>query len=207
MSLPGFETRTKTTAVIDLHQQQDDIFSHFNDTTRNEIRKTYNISDFKVVSLDRNFDEAYILYKKFEYKQGRVPFTRNDLKDCLIFSAYLKGDMISAIFVDKGVNDLRIRYIFSKRLQTEDKELYKMIAYATRRVMWEVCIWGKANHFHSLDLASINFQNPDVANITQFKMSFGGEVVNEYTYVYKSFLFKIFEKLAGPKNYIKKLFH
>ena len=40
MQLPDFETLVKTTAIIDLIASKDKIFRKFNDTTRNEIRKT-----------------------------------------------------------------------------------------------------------------------------------------------------------------------
>jgi hypothetical protein len=206
LSLPKFRTRTKTTAIIDLNDEEDEIFKKFNDTTRNEIRKTYKLPEIKIVADDKNFDGVYSLYKNFEYEQSRVPFSKNNLKNCMIFSAYLNGSVISGIFVDVGEKDLRIRFIFSKRLETEDKEMYRTIAYATRRLMWEICLWGKAGGYNSLDLASVNFKNPDVSNITQFKMSFGGKVINEYTYTYKSFAYSIIEKLVVVKNAIKKIF-
>ena len=65
-----------------------------------------------------------------------------------------------------------------------------------------------------LKAAIVNFKDPEVAGITKFKMSFGGDVVNEYTYIYKSAAFRYFEKLAYLKVIslrflysIKKIFH
>jgi hypothetical protein len=36
--------------------------------------------------------------------------------------------------------------------------------------------------------------------ITKFKMSFGGEVVSEYTYSYSSPLYRLFERLVKLKK-------
>ncbi len=201
--------RDKKTPVIDLTPETDQIFARFSDTTRNEIRKTQHIPDLDIVSEDGNRKEAYNLYKKFEYKGGRVPFAESDLRDCVIFSAYYKKEIISAIYVDTGSNaagkQLRVRYIFSKRLEIEDRELYKIISNASRRLVWEICQWGKAHSFLSLDLATINYNSPAAAGLTEFKMYFNGQIVPEYTYIYKSPVFTLFEHLVVVKNFVKRL--
>jgi len=203
--LPGFDVLTKTTALISLGEKEDDILGKFNDTTRNEIRRTYKNKNLKFVTDDKNFDESYSLYKDFEYTQGRVPVSGKELKKIKLFAAYFKEEMISAIYVAESFPYLRIRSIFSKRLKTDDKETRKIISNATRRLTWEVCLWGKKNNFKSLDMASVNFKNPKTATITKFKMSFGGKVVNEYTYIYKSNWFKFFEKFVFVKIRLLKL--
>ena len=55
MQLPDFETLVKTTAIIDLIASKDKIFRKFNDTTRNEIRKTERNDILKFISDDNNF--------------------------------------------------------------------------------------------------------------------------------------------------------
>jgi lipid II:glycine glycyltransferase (peptidoglycan interpeptide bridge formation enzyme) len=214
LSLPDFRVRTKTTALISLTGSEDDIFKKFNDTTRNEIRKSERTEGLKIISDDKNFDGAYSLYSDFEYSRGEAPFSKKALKECIVFSAYYNNEIVSGIFVDLGKPYLRVRYIFSKRLDIDDKEAYKIVSNSTRRLIWEICLWGKKNGFVSLDMASVNFKDPEVAGITKFKMSFGGDVVNEYTYIYKSAAFRYFEKLAYFKIIIlrflysiKKIFH
>lgn len=197
--------RDKTTAVIDLARTEDELFTAMNDTTRNEIRRTYKMTDLKIVEKDANRSGVYDVYAKFEYSQGRVPFPESNMKDCVIFSAYFKGELISSAYLDVGGNALRIRYLFSKRLKTEDTELYKTIGFAGKRLIWEMCVWGKKNNFASLDLATVNLTDTAKAGITKFKMSFGGRLAPEYSYVYKSKLFVWFEKLAVWKNYFRKL--
>lgn len=206
MDLPGFDVITKTTALIGLDDVEDDIFKKFSDTTRNEIRKTYRNEDLKFIADDKNFEESFILYRSFEYAQGRVPVSTEDLRKTKFFGAYYKGALISGLYIIESSPYLRIRSIFSKRLgASDDKELYKIIGNSTRRLVWEVCLWGKKNNFTSLDLASVNFENPKTANITKFKMSFGGKVISEHTYIYKSDLFKFFEKFVFVKLFLYRL--
>lgn len=207
LSLPDFRVRTKTTTLIGLSGQEEDIFKKFNDTTRNEIRKSEKTAGLKIISDDKNFDGAYSLYSDFEYSRGEAPFSKKALKECVVFSAYYNNEIVSGIFVDLGKPYLRVRYIFSKRLDIDDKELYKIVSNSTRRLVWEICLWGKKNGFVSLDLASVNFKDPEVSGITKFKMSFGGDVVNEYTYIYKSLVFRYFEKLAYLKIVVLRFFH
>lgn len=205
LDLQGFNLRTKTTALISLNGEEKDIFGKFGDSTRNAINRTYKDENFKFEFGDKNFEKAYKLYSKFEYMQKRTPFPANVFRDVKLFSAYYKDEIVSGIFVYESGHYLRIRSIFSKRLVTKDKKIYRIIANSSRRIMWEVCLWGKKNGYYSLDLASVNFKNPKTANITEFKMSFGGDIVTEYTYIYKSKLFSFFEKFVAVKLLILRI--
>ena len=205
LNLEKFKLRIKTTSLIDLQQNQDNIFSKFSDTTRNEISRTYKNNNLEFKFFDQANDESYQLYQNFEYLQHRIPIAKPSLKDCVLFGAYYQGKLISAIYVIKTRPYLRIRSIFSRRLKSSDKELYKVISNASRRLIWEACQWGKQERYQSLDMASVNFKNPKTANITKFKMSFGGEVINEYTYTYTSFAYRLLEKTIKIKKIIFKL--
>jgi len=196
LSVDNCKLRTKTTSLVKLDRDEDEIFSKFSDTTRNEIRRTFRNDELKFVFSDNITDDSYQLYKRFEYLQGRVPVSKKSLQQCVLFSAYYRGEIISAIYVMKIKPYLRIRSIFSKRLEIEDKDLYKVISNATRRVVWEVCLWGIKNNFSSLDMASVNMSNPKTISISKFKISFGGDIINEYTYIYKTKIFTWFEKIV-----------
>lgn len=204
LDIPNTQLYSKPTLLIDLKKSENEIFYTFNDTTRNEIRKTEK-------NVELNFDnccnidkKSYELYKIFEYSQKRVPVSFSDLKEVIFFGANFKNELISGIYVIKSYPYLRIRSIFSKRLEADDKELYKMIGYSTRRIVWNICLWGKQNGFVSLDMASVNINNPKTESIARFKMSFGKDLVPEYTYIYKTELFKLFEKVVFIKIFFKK---
>ncbi len=197
--LPHFTVVTKNTALLDISDPKK-TFTQFSHTTRNEIRKTYNEPRLAFVSEDKNTKELYTMYCAFELSQKRVPIDYNEFAKFTFFGAYLDGELISAISVVESMPYIRIRSIFSKRLNTlSDKEKYKMIGYASRRLMYEICEWGHTHHFVSLDLASVNLTDTSKKGITGFKMSFGGQHANEYTYTYKSTFFVFFERFVWLK--------
>lgn len=193
-----FSVFHKLTPNIYLEQDLENIFSKFNETTRNEIRKTFKNPDLKFVSEDRNFDEIYKLYRNFEYAQKRVPFSKGVMKDYLAFGAYYKNELISIILCFKSFPYLRIRSIYSKRLEIEDKEKYKVISNATRRLVYEICKYGKEHGYKLCDMGSMpaDLEDKKKSGIAHFKGSFGGKLEDEYMYTYKSKLYKIFEKLV-----------
>jgi len=202
MDWPDCFEQIKTTAVIDLTPPLEDIFQKFHKTTRNEINRSGRTPSLHFVSDDKNKKVAYKMYSDFEYSQNRVPMPRSLFSKYLLFGAYSKNKLISAVTLSPALPYLRIRSIFSQRLAASNSEERKNVSFSSRRLIWEICCWGKAKNFKSLDLASVNFNNPKTANITRFKMSFGGKVINEYTYLYKTSTFLLFERLARLKNVI-----
>lgn len=191
--------------LIDLCKSLPEILQGFNDTTRNEIRRTEKINKlfFRNGSLPNT--ESYKLYSDFEFSQRRVPVNFQAISSTLLFSAYYNNEIISGVYLISAGKYLRIRSIFSKRTNAGDKEVYKIIGYATRRIIWEICKWGKNNGYVSLDMASVNINNPKTLSIAKFKMSFGKELVPEYTYIHKTKAFAFFEKMVVVKILFKKL--
>jgi len=201
-----FHINHKLTPNIYLNEDLDRIFSRFNETTRNEIRRTFKNSDLKFMARDKNFDKIYDLYKNFEYNQGRVPFNRGAMKEFSAFSAYYKGELFSLILCFDSFPYLRARSICSKRLEIEDKEIYKTISNATRRLIYEICKYGVEHGYKLFDLGSMpaDLKNKKKAGIAAFKGSFGGKLEDEYTYTYKSKLYRFFEKLVKIKLFLLK---
>ena len=205
LTLTDFDRLVKKTALIDLSTTLSEIFAGFNNTTRNEIRKTEKNNRLVFKIEDDNYEELYNLYKKFEFEQGRVPISFIEFREYPIFAAYLDDEPISAVSVFSGGKYVRIRSIFSKRLAVDDKEIYKIISNASRRVIWDVCKWAKEQGFSFLDMASVNLNNPKTASIARFKMNFGGKLIKEYTYLHKSKTFRFFEKLVAIKHFFKRI--
>lgn len=202
-----FQVNRKLTPIIHLDQELDNIFANFNDTTRNEIRKTFKNEELKFVAEDKNFDEIYELYKKFEYSQGRVPFSQKAMKDYLAFTAYYQNKLVSLILCFNSFPYLRARSICSKRLETQDREKYKIISNAGRRLVYEVCRYGQQRGYKLFDLGSINLEDKQKEGVAGFKSCFGGQLENEYTYTYKSKLYNFFEKFVAVKLFLLKIFN
>lgn len=203
--LPNFHVKIKDTPVIYLNKTIEEIFQNFNSTSRNEIRKTFDnkIKGLKFIVDDPNLEANYQLSKHFEYQQGRVPEPIAAYHGCKLFAAYYKDELISSIICYDNGQVLRAKAICSKRLETKSKDLYKIISYSTRRLIYEVCQYGIKNGYAMFDLGSVNFAKEKLA---QFKMNFTDDLIKEYTYTYKSSLFKLFERGVFLKKFAKKLF-
>lgn len=204
-----FHVHHKLTPNIYLDKDLEDILLGFGASTRNQVRRTFREPDLKFVSNDKNFNEIYNIYKSFEYAQGRVPFSKKAMKDYLVFSAYYKGELISLILCFDSFPFLRSRSICSKRLETEyrDRKKYRIISIATRRLVYEVCKHGKERGYKLFDLGSMpsNLKDKKKAGIAEFKSSFGDRLEDEYTYTYKSKIYRTFEKLVGIKLFLFKI--
>lgn len=199
LDLPECKLREKDTSLIDLTLPEDEIFRRFSDTTRNEIRRTLKEDPYSFF-IGQNSDELYSLYKSFEKAQGRVPVTKREMD--IFKSAYIayNGEILYGLYIIESLPYMRIRSIFSKRLTEMDKEKMKRISNAGRRLFWEVCLYGEKRNFISLDLASVNKNNPKTVKIAEFKLSFGGNIIREYTYEYRSPFFALLEKIYSFLN-------
>lgn len=207
INLPGWKIKIKDTTVIDLGGGVEKVFSQFNHTARNEIKKTEKISGL-IIKVDEKFsEEGYKIYCEHEIFQGRAPLPRKDFFGCLFFNAILNNEVISVITVFPCKQIMRIKTISSKRLSSvNDKERIKIIGSASRRLIWEICLYGIKHNKKGVDLAYINLSDSTKQGITQFKMSFGGSIVKEYAYFYESLVYRIFKKLVPFRLFLKNFF-
>ena len=198
---PGYRLKQKKTPNIYLQDPMETIFSRFRDTFRNEIRRSERLPDFSVVTPDDHREEIYRLYRAFEIAQKRAPYSKKHIDHFLAASAYYKGRLISCVLFFLSGNKMRVRSIFSSRLEAKDadRELYQIIGYATKRLIYEICKYGKEHGAVLLDLASINLTNPEREPIARFKSGFGGLIEDEYQYTYSQGLFYFLERLAAFK--------
>jgi len=194
---PGFTRRSKKTPIINLGRSQEDIFINFNSTARNEIRRSEKINKLEFKILDNNIKEAYNIYAGHERAQGRKPERKAEFKGGKIFSAYYKKKMIAVIICFHGSDYLRAKSISSRRMENINREMLKIISFATRRLVWEICKYGKSNNYKGFDLGSINLTDSGKKGIAAFKQSFGAEIIDEYNYVYKNRIYRFISKLLN----------
>ena len=124
-----------------------------------------------------------------------MPFPRATFEGCREVLVLYKNELLSGIFVFDSKPIARIRSIFSKRGTASDHSEYQRIGYASRRAMYEVCVWGSNSGRTGIDLASVNSMDESKRGISDFKMSFNPVIVPEYTYTYRSVLYAFFEAL------------
>ena len=197
--LPGFSLKYKQTPVIYLNSDIDMVMSKFNSTTRNEIRKTFDdkIPGLKFIDNDVDLKNNYLLSVEFEKTQHRKPDSIKEYQGCKIFSSYYNDRLIANIICFDTGQVLRAKVICSKRLGVDNPEMQRMISYAGRRLMYNVCEYGIDNKYQMYDLGSVNF---DKKNLAKFKMNFTNDLIDEYTYTYINPWLKMFVKI---RNIIK----
>ena len=208
----GFKLRHKNLANISLDGTLDDVLNKFTRTTRQEVQQTYNIPDLIFKIGDPETEKTYELYKKFEIAQGRKPWCRESFDGVINFSAYYKDELIASVPCYDLNPYLQVRAIFSKRLEGTlrsdsslqgsrlsragqvDHALQKIVGKATRRLIYEICKYGKEMGHKFVSLGSVNYGTAQKSNVADFKMFFGPRIGDEYTYIYRSRRFAILEK-------------
>jgi len=204
----GFRLRQKKTPNIYVTDGLDAVFSRFRDTVRNEIHRTERIEGFEI-RLPDTADETYQMYRSFEFAQGRAPISRSAFARFVCAAAYLNDQPISGITFFQSGDIIRIRSIFSRRLnakEMEDTEMYKTIGFASKRLIYEICRYGIEHGATLVDLASINLTDPDKEPIARFKSGFGAVIEDEYQYIWVSPIFSLAEKCAAAWSRIRVLF-
>lgn len=199
----GYSLKHKKLANISLNNSIENVLDKFARRTKQEVLSTYKIPGLEFKIADKNFKETYGLYKDFERAQGRKPWGKESFDGVINFNAYYKGELIASVPCYDIFPHLQVRAIFSKRMGENDKELYKLIGSATRRLIFEACKYGKERGYKFVGLGSVNYSTEQKANVANFKMFFGSELGDEYTYTYKSPKFIFLEKI---RNFIKNVF-
>lgn len=195
----GYSLKRKKLANIHLDGSIEEILGKFARRTQQEIARTYKIPDLEFRIADADIKKTYDLYSEFERAQGRKPWKMATFEGLINFNAYYKGELIASVPCYDLNPYLQVRAIFSKRLKIgeEDREMYKLIGSATRRLIYEICQYGKERNYQFVGLGSVNYSTEQKANVAGFKMFFGSELGDEYTYTYKNRKFATIMKIAG----------
>ncbi|PIT90992.1 hypothetical protein COU17_02745 [Candidatus Kaiserbacteria bacterium CG10_big_fil_rev_8_21_14_0_10_49_17] len=193
-ALPGFEETSQHIIIINLRHSLEDIFDAFKKNTRNEIRKTENIPELTFSIPDRKNRDSYRFYTAIKKRDGVTPDAYIEFRGCLFFNAYYKGKMIVSVSCYDTGEILRLKHIVSERKNPSFDAT--LIGYATRRVMWELCKYGKERGYSTIDLAGANVSEANKSGITAFKQSFGGELKEIWVYRSKTPAFRWAQKGA-----------
>ncbi|MBU4348149.1 hypothetical protein KJ671_01415 [Patescibacteria group bacterium] len=190
----GYSLKYKKLANIALNSTIEEILERFTRRTKQEVLSTYKVGEFEFKVADPNLKATYKLYKKFERAQSRKPWGKESFNGVINFNAYYKGRLVASVPCYDVFPYLQVRAIFSKRMEESDKGLYKLIGSATRRLIFEACKYGQERGYKFVSLGSVNYSTEQKANVANFKMFFGSELGDEYTYTYKSSKFMFLEK-------------
>lgn len=173
--------REKETPVTPLTgKTADDVLLGFRDTVRNEVRRTFSLPNVLVAIVPFS-SEHYQLYKSHVDAQGRGVQPFRSFRDLLCAEARLNGVLVSVISFVPAKPIVKVFSISSSRVGA-DKETATNIGFLTKRLVYELCVWGIEHKYDGVDLAYVNTVDPAKKGITDFKMGFGGEVRKEYQY-------------------------
>lgn len=175
---PEYETIQKNACLIDLTAGAEVAFSRFNATCRNLVRRAEHLEGLLFhAQIQGEFEPFYSFYSHCEHLRNWRPVPREELQNSLVFYASFDGQPVSGISCYAHDRFLRVGRIFSlKRSEINEKLTNLLFGSAARRIVYNLCQYAAANGFEYLDLSGIDLESPDKAGITQFKLSFGGQV-------------------------------
>lgn len=175
------------TVCIDLSRPLDELFKGIAKNGRYDIRQAEKMGDRLRISCNEpgSGDEFLELFNSFArvHRQVRAITSAvlqryQDYSD--IFLGYYDGRLICGHLMLRDTNLGRARLLMSANRRLEDRETARVCGIANRFLHWYEIRSYRAEGFEVYDLGGIREDRND--GITQFKMSFGGEVRSEHTY-------------------------
>ena len=176
-----------TTICIDLVTTLEFIENGVAKKTRNEIRQAERLGQ-RVTIAHRSgglFEEFLALYRGLARWKNVSALDYGRLlrygPHVDTFIAYLDHQPACGHILLRDSDTGRARLIYSANRRFEDSERVRLQGTLNRFLHWrEICAYHEQG-FSTYDLGGIQ---PDRTNgITRFKMSFGGQIVNEHTYL------------------------
>jgi len=185
------------TPVFDLTEDLNTIFKRFNETCKKHIRRAERNTDLLIKACDTNAVASYKLYERVKRSEGAQPDIQEEFAGCLLFNAYLKGEMIVTMSFYDNSDIIRAKHIASIRKESGADP--KIIAHASRRLNWEVIKWGKEKERTLFDLGGVT-DDPAKSGIREFKESFGGDETDIFMYRYATPEFASLKKMLNESG-------
>ena len=193
VNLPDFSEQQQIISVIDLGQDETTVFQGFKKNTRNEIHKTEHLAKISFRIPDPDVITSYRFYRQIKRRDGVIPDHRQEFTNCLFFNAYSNATLIVSLSCYQAGNIIRLKHVVSVRKQAEIDS--RLVGYASRRLVWEICKYAKHHNYRWFDLAGVNLSDQKKSGVAQFKQSFGGELKTNYVYRYERPLFLLVIKI------------
>lgn len=198
----GFACRIQQTPIINLSPDLDEIFRQFHKNTRQGIEYSRKVEGLTFALPAHDHDASYEFYRSIKKKDGVKPDLKREFIGCLFANAYLNDRLIVSLsFYDAG-NFFRAKHFVSLRKEMDDHGA--IAGHATRRLIWELCMYGKSHGYRFIDLGGVNFREGEKKGVADFKMSFGGEIKDMHICRYETapfrFARKIFAMFGGNIN-------
>jgi lipid II:glycine glycyltransferase (peptidoglycan interpeptide bridge formation enzyme) len=176
------------TICIDLSESLDAILKGMSQTFRRKIRTAERMNKVRVVRNGPEGSQEFLsLFNNFAHaKRSEVsPITSAVLKRYAPFSdfflCYLDGELLCGHLNLVDWEAKRSRLIFSASQRLEHKEKARTCAIMNCYLHWHEMRTYREQGLSTYDLGG--FSNGTNAGIDKFKVSFGGAIFNEHTYL------------------------
>jgi Acetyltransferase (GNAT) domain len=176
------------TVCIDLSGTLETLSKGVAKNTRYEIRQAEKLGDR--IRIERNgpevTDKFLALFNDFVRSKPEVAAINHSMlrryeAHADIFMAYLDGNPVCGHVLLRDVEIGRAWLLYSASRRFDDRETARLSGTLNRFLHWhEICAY-REERFSAYDLGGIKEDKAD--GITQFNMSFGGDVVKEHTYL------------------------
>jgi lipid II:glycine glycyltransferase (peptidoglycan interpeptide bridge formation enzyme) len=181
---PPYEKKQNTTAIINLLDDSKELFNKVHKKRRNIIRRSLNMG-FQCIyqkPSPNNLEEFRYLHNKFlAHKIHKIYFIDaflSYLPHLSVFSGKYDDRTLCMMLILHD-NKTAILYRATRDESFQGNQGY----YINSFLLWEVLMHFKNLGFQTFDLGGVSLNRDSAAYpITQFKMSFGGEVIPFYNY-------------------------
>lgn len=167
----------KQCAMISVMADEEDQILTYRKITRNEVRRCYRTTEYKIEINCTPPDELYSFHVLCEKERQWKPVPPEELLASLTVCVRYKEDLIAGMSAYSGDDVLRVGRIFSKRRSDKYHDLPKsIISAASRMVVHELTRYAERNNIAMLDLGGIDPHDSSKEGVTQFKLLFGSEI-------------------------------
>lgn len=190
--------------VNDLSKSMDEVFGGMKSNTRNEIRRAER--EGVVFSSDANQEDFIKMYNVFCASKGLNDFTSSarmaKYKDLLLTQAVHDGRQLAMHASVLDPNGKLAFLLYSCSLRLEDGVDRKMIGWANKFLHYKELEWLKAHGYKKYDWSGVCLDtNSPKYSIGQFKLSFGGELVESI--ILRSPMFVLLEALRSAARKLR----
>lgn len=185
INAPGFSCEKITTLIIDLKQDLEIIWKNMSKSScRYEVRRAER-EGIKII-IDQRFEDFIKMYKLFTKtkKIKKSNFTVQFMKKYgVLFIAELNGKIMGGQFYLRDKSNMRLLLAPSKRLNVDGKDSI-LVGSGNRLIIWEAIKYAKEKGIKEFDFGGYYHgkDNRQFSSVSEFKKSFGGEIVDHYIY-------------------------
>jgi len=171
------------TTIIDLSIDEANLWSKLHEISRRYVKKAEKMG--VEISLNVQLDDAYELINQFMISRrlrGAIPYEewQSILNYAEVWCGLYNGNLYAAhVLLKDGID--RVRLLWSATRDRVSTEIKKIIGAVNRYMHWREILYYKNIGVKIYDFGGVNLdKNSPTYTITQFKLSFGGDIIKEY---------------------------